>query len=244
MLIMAPSEIAAFTSGAAVNTDDNALLEFAAPRDLLAAGRGGRFADAVYGEAWPYGHLDGLVAAEGEDAAALARALLVHGKRREARVWIERTRQAGLVEQALLLDRLDALARMRDFSDPEVPLDAGGPPLGPAAPTADLAEARKLVQQGRWEPAYKILSKQPIPPDSNDGRDLRLLYGYVLYKTVRLDEAASLLEPLVARDAWAKTRPAAVYYLGRTYYGDGKFRQGAALLERFAREHPELSEGN
>src|SRR6185295_369136 len=81
MLILAPDEIASFSAGGDINTDDEPLLEFSAPRDLLAAGRGGRFADSVYGDLWPYGHLDGLVHPDGAGAARLAAALLAHGKR-------------------------------------------------------------------------------------------------------------------------------------------------------------------
>jgi spermidine synthase len=242
MLILAPSEVSAFTAGADVNTDDNVLLEFSAPRDLLAAGRGGRFADAVYGEMWPYGHLEGLIDTDADGAASLARALLAHGKRREAQAWIERVRASGLPDRAAILTTIHALARMRDFADPELPLDAAGPPLGPASPSPEVAEARKLVGEGRWEPAYKILSSQPIPPDTDDGRDLQLLYGFVLYKTIRLDDAANILQPLVDDAAYARKRPASIYYLGRVYYGDGKFQKGAALLERFAKDHAGLVE--
>ena len=56
-LLLGPEEVEAFTAGAAVNTDDNARIEFSAPRDLLGYARFDPYLARVYGPLWPYGRL-------------------------------------------------------------------------------------------------------------------------------------------------------------------------------------------
>ncbi|MGB7814489.1 MAG: fused MFS/spermidine synthase, partial [Polyangia bacterium] len=88
-LLLGPEELRSFTAGAAVNTDDNALIEFAAPRDLLGYAKFDPYLAKIYGPMWPYGRLSELVAGydgpdRAEAMARLARSLLGHGKAREA----------------------------------------------------------------------------------------------------------------------------------------------------------------
>ncbi|MGA9656446.1 MAG: fused MFS/spermidine synthase, partial [Polyangia bacterium] len=56
-LLLGPEELRSFTAGAAVNTDDNALIEFAAPRDLLGYAKFDPYLAKIYGPMWPYGRL-------------------------------------------------------------------------------------------------------------------------------------------------------------------------------------------
>ena len=86
-LLLVPEEMPAFTAGAPINTDDNALIEYAAPRDLLGTFHYDPYLARVYGTDWPYGrfekHLVNLGA--GPDLVAselkLSYALLAHGRR-------------------------------------------------------------------------------------------------------------------------------------------------------------------
>ncbi|MBI4508637.1 MAG: fused MFS/spermidine synthase [Deltaproteobacteria bacterium] len=257
MLILGPQEIASFSAGAPIHTDDNARLEFSAPLDLLEAGRTARFADAIYGDLWPYGHLEGLLSGLGQGTerarreTALARALIRHGKRREAAAWIHRARldgdEAGTARAEELLDR----ARMKDIGDPEHPLASPEAPLLAALPEAfspgqddgrgdarehaarQVSAALSQVQARRWEEAHRILKGLPLPADGDPGRDLRLLFGFVLYKTLRLEEAEAMLGPLLEHEAYLARRPVIRYYLGRVRYGLGMFAEGADLLEVF-----------
>jgi spermidine synthase len=246
-----PDEIAAFTAGASINTDDNALLEYRAPRDLLASAARGSFAREVRSAGWPYGRLLELMQADPENDAAMARALLAYGRRREAGRFLERARTGGASEDVVgMIDRLRALSRPRDFRDPELPFVAGGPPLPEPSPAlfADpgragtgvsaLERAYPLVAEGQWARAYRRLRELPERADSDDGRDISLLLGYLAYKSVALEEARRILEALAQRPSFVTRRPATLYYLGRTLYGVGAFRQGLAALERFAKEHP------
>ena len=93
-------ELRSFVAGAQLNTDDNALIEFTAPRDLLRYQAYDPYLAKVYGPMWPYGHLTGVAHGfDGEnrvsDMARLARSLFAHGKLREAKLWQSRGEAAG-----------------------------------------------------------------------------------------------------------------------------------------------------
>jgi hypothetical protein len=255
-IFLGPDEVASFTAGAARNTDDNALLEHTAPRDLLASVRGNTFARAVRGATWPYGHLDGLVTGFGPDRAggelALARALYAYGRRREAGTWLDRARSSGAATE-----RLEIIARLSepvDLHDPELVVTAGGGPLPTPSPSlfrdqrrareaADqLAEAYRFIAEGRWPAAWDRLSALPERSDDPAGRDVDLLAGYAAYKSVMyMVEARRLLRPLYDDPDVSARRPAIAYYMGRTNYGLGAFRDGIRALERFADRNPELA---
>ena len=94
-LLLVPDEIAAYTAGSPLNTDDNALIEHRAPRDLLGYLRNDLTVTRPYGAEWPYGrferYLENIGPAVGpgsaeraEFYAQLGRALLSHGKREAA----------------------------------------------------------------------------------------------------------------------------------------------------------------
>jgi hypothetical protein len=65
--------------------------------------------------------------------------------------------------------------------------------------------------------------------------------GYAAYKSVTyMVQARRLLRPLYDDPDASERRPAVSYYLGRTNYGLGAFRDGVRALERFTDTHPEL----
>ncbi len=260
-VFLGPDEAAAFTAGAELNTDDNALLEHTAPRDLLASVRGNTFARAVRGATWPYGHLDGIVTGLGprpaEQQLSLARALYAYGRRREAADWLARARTGGAPADTVA--RLETVARLSDpvdFHDPELVVTAGGGgPLPTPRPelfrthdrararaaTERLAAAYALIADGRWPAAWQKLADLPPRTADRDGRDIDLLAGYAAYKSVTyMVQARRLLRPLYDDPETSERRPAVSYYLGRTNYGLGAFRDGVRALERFTDTHPEL----
>ncbi len=102
-LLLTPDEIPAFTVGAVINTDDNARIEFAAPRDLLGYMRHESSVPRVHSNDWPYGRFERYLTQHGlpfdrapswweaapgqqferrgDTYARLGRAMLTHGKR-------------------------------------------------------------------------------------------------------------------------------------------------------------------
>jgi len=261
-LIIGPDDVGSFVAGAPLNTDDNALLEYSAPRDLLnATARRGtaRLAATIYADTWPYGGLRTLVTGLGDGPTrdrrelAIARALLEHGRRREARRWVEAVVDRGgrgASDASLLLD----LARTRSFSDPELVLTAGGAaPLPP--PEASLfaedggrgaqvlASGYRLIAVGEWDQAWASLRELPEPVPGPRGDDVRLISAYAAYKAAAMGPALRRLRPLITDPAATQRRPAALYYAGRAAFGRGDFRDGVDWLERFARQAPDVARG-
>ncbi|HET6333684.1 MAG TPA: fused MFS/spermidine synthase, partial [Polyangiales bacterium] len=88
-LLSSRAEVVTFSERAPLNTDDNARIELAAPRDLIGFERYKGYLETMYAPSWPYGrvrsHLAGF--GTGHDAAdhyaRLSFALIAHGRKRE-----------------------------------------------------------------------------------------------------------------------------------------------------------------
>jgi spermidine synthase len=258
-LLLTTDEVEAFTAGAAVNTDDNARIEFSAPRDLLGQGRHERYLAKVYGPFWPYGRLHEIVRGyEGPGSAAaqaaLSRSLLRHGKGREARHWLAKARaQVGpdgtaapggseTAQAALLV----ALVDTREGGDPEIPLlpsaDIPSPPadvvasLPPALAerlTREYAQVAAHFQARRYTTAYKLVDDWPPSMTRRLGPDMQLLVGFLRYKAEFYRDAIDDLKVLAADAALAGRRPALLYYLGRAYFANAAYGKAIDTLERY-----------
>ena len=248
-LLLGPDELASFTAGAPLNTDDNALIEFNAPRDLLGYAKFDPYLAKVYGPQWPYGRLSPVVAGyDGPDRAAamsqLARSLLAHGKSREAELWARRAEAAGGGPEAgharLLLD----LVATREDRDPEIALDPDGdleppvlpPGIGPALGeriAREYTEIEALLGLHKYATAFKVVEKWPEKTWGKLGRDFSLVSGFLDYKTEFYGDAIDELKPLADDAAYVKRRPATLYYLGRSYFANASYGKAVAALERY-----------
>jgi spermidine synthase len=135
-LLLGPEELEAFTAASPDNTDDNARIEFTAPRDLLGFAKFDPYLAKVYGPLWPYGRLSEIIDGYGEPGRGakcgrLARSLLAHGKAREAELWARRAEAAGSSPEAEHVRLLLNLVSTRLDRDPEIA-------LAPRAPQAQL----------------------------------------------------------------------------------------------------------
>ncbi|MBT8493505.1 MAG: fused MFS/spermidine synthase, partial [Deltaproteobacteria bacterium] len=252
---LGPEDIASFTAGADINTDDNARLEFAAPLDLLSENRA-RLAREIRTMDWPYGRLEGIVSLgsdPGRRANLLARELVGYGRYREANHWLEVARDHGAGAEANITARLIELAMPVDYLDPELPLTAGGAPLPDLAPSLfkgtgrqrqngvnKLRAAYEHLAVGEWALAHRALSELPPRAESETGRDVELVRGYLAYKSVNLRKARSILRKLASEEIFRR-RPAARYYLGRALLGLGNFAEGRDVMIEFIRRHPDLA---
>lgn len=249
-LLLGPEELRSFTAGAAVNTDDNALIEFAAPRDLLGYAKFDPYLAKIYGPMWPYGRLSELVAGyDGPDRAVamalLARSLLGHGKAREAHLWQRRAEAAGsgpeVAHTRLLLD----LVATREDRDPEIALapdDGLQPPVPPPELTPAIAERVRvdyqqmvaLVDKHKYASAFKVVDDWPEETwGTKLGNDVALLTGVLEYKAEFYGDAIDELKPLADNPEYVKRRPELLYYLGRSYYANASCAKAVAALERF-----------
>jgi spermidine synthase len=248
-LLLGPEELESFTAGAPLNTDDNALIEFNAPRDLLGYAKFDPYLAKVYGPQWPYGRLSPVVAGyDGPDRAVsmgrLARSLLAHGKSREAELWTRRAEAAGGGPEAAHARLLLDLVATREDRDPEIALapeqDLQPPvvPPGTAAALAEripreYAEVSALLEMRKYATAFKVVEKWPEPVWGKLGRDFGLVTGFLDYKTEYYGDAIDELKPLADDAAYVARRPATLYYLGRSYFANANYGKAVAALERY-----------
>jgi spermidine synthase len=256
-LLLGPDELESFTAGSPTNTDDNALIEFTAPRDLLGYAKFDPYLAKVYGPMWPYGRLTELVTGYGGDAPGwrsadcgrLGRSLLAHGKAREAELWTRRSEAAADSPEARHARLLLRLVSTRMDRDPEIPL-APAEPLAPPVVPPKLAEAHPeyvtrvadeyrdvLADVGarRYATAYKLLDKWPEPLWTGLGQDFALLSGFLDYKAEFYSDAVDTLKPLADDAAYVARRPEVLYYLGRAHYASAAYGKAVEALERFVR---------
>ncbi|HJZ85844.1 MAG TPA: fused MFS/spermidine synthase [Polyangia bacterium] len=237
-LLLAPDELASFTAGAPVNTDDNAFIEFGTPRDLLGYHQYDPYLARVYGADWPYARLEPLLTGfeGGADYARLAESLLAHGKVREAKHFIERAgAQAG---QARRLAELLA-------TDPKLPDDLD-PPRFPGSLSAKEQEklarqymqVEKLMRTGQYEEAQKLLDDWPSEIADQSGADLALLYGTIAWHADAYSDALEALRPLEKDPAYLLRRPEALHVIGRLYYSVEEYGKAVGLLKRYLSVRP------
>jgi spermidine synthase len=258
-LLLTPDEIPAFTAGSPVNTDDNALIEFGAPRDLLGSTRtADPYLARVYATEWPYGHFDRFLvgmgdgAARGENELELARSLLAHGKRAAAERFLAAAHRHG-ARADTPTERLIAALREKPGEDRELPLtDADGadrdsgisgldPPRVPsglgekdaARIAADYLSCERAVRARAWAHALVAFRDWPERWIDEGGLDLELLVGYLLYKADLSDDAVDRLKPLADDAAFVKRRPAVLYYLARAEYGAAMYEPAVRNMDRY-----------
>jgi spermidine synthase len=252
-LLLGTEEMRSFTAGAQFNTDDNALIEFAAPRDLLRYQAYDPYLAKVYGPMWPYGHLTGLAHGydsenRASDMARLGRSLLAHGKTREAKLWQARAAAAGpgtanpdVAHTRLLLD----LVATREDRDPEIPLAPDGglaPPvlpqgLIPAVATRvreEYVDVSAQVEKQKYASAFKIVEDWPEETWGGKlGKDFALLTGFLDYKAEFYGDAIDELKQLADDAEFVRRRPELLYYLGRSYFANANCAKAVAALERY-----------
>ena len=251
-LLLTPDEIPAFTAGSPLNTDDDAIIEFGAPRDLLGSTRtADPYLARVYASEWPYGRFDRYLVGLGDGPAQhdrwktelrLAHSLLAHGKRSATERFLRAARRHGAPPETRV-ERLVHLLGERQTDDREVALaDAAGDPTGldaldppklPESALGDYLIAERAVRARAWAHALMAMKKWPEKYVEDGGPDLQFLLGYLMYKADLDDVAVDRLKPLTDDAAYVARRPATLYYLARAEYGNGMFEPAVRNMERY-----------
>ncbi len=242
---------------ATLNTDDNAHIEFAAPRDLIGFDAFQGYVETMYDDAWRYGRVEEHIAMP-EDPAARVRlmanlgvSLLAAGRPSRAGEVLERAASTrGAQGQALDLPEMTRAASIWNVitspREPSIRLDppAPGPALsreGARVLQETFARAQAAVDRGGYAQALEAIASLPVSVRDHSGPGLRLLYGYLLYRTSLVDgaesrfsEAAESLEGLARDEAvWARSHPEVYFLIGRARFRSGEFARSVGAIATF-----------
>ncbi len=259
-LLLGPDELESFTAGAPRNTDDNARIEFAAPRDLLGYAKFDPYLAKVYGPLWPYGRLTGVVTGyDGPDRGPARRAAGAQpaGARQGARVGaVDAPRRGGrrLARGAARAPAAAAWSRPAWIATPRSrSRPARGwrrPSCPPRSPPRIRSTSTLVAEQypdvlaerrgRRYATAYKILEKWPEAMWTGLGQDFSLLSGFLDYKAELYGDAVDELKHLAEDATYAARRPEVLYYLGRAYYANAIYTKAVEALERYVRSQTVL----
>ena len=207
-----------------LNTDDNALIEFAAPKDLLTYSTEDAYLPFVYALDGRRGELLGNVfRGFGPPWTRMAERLLWNGQTDDAAKFLTRA-QASKEPGA---DRVGRILRLVTGGDSEPVIVAN------EVTKADkrYAEAALAMLDRRERDALAIADGSERFEDRSLAH--RLLYAFLCYRFERYGDADALIEPVLKDEAFVKKYPSALYYAGRIAIGRREHREGVLLLQRF-----------
>ena len=232
-----------------INTDDNAVIEFAAPRDLIGFERYEGYLSTIYSHTWPFARLESQLENFGEgnerarNLAELAMSLVAHGRYDQAAEFIEQSQRAGRArETAVALEVLTHL--ISSDREPSIRIE---PPI--PGPELDRSNARRLIEgfdrvrdavdRSEYGEALAAMENIPSPLRLHSGPSMRFLYGYLLYKAANGSPSqnrasADTLEELVRTEEDYVTRhPEAFYFLSRALDAEGEYDQALPFMRRY-----------
>ncbi|MBN2525906.1 MAG: fused MFS/spermidine synthase [Deltaproteobacteria bacterium] len=240
ILLADRDEVVAYTNGPdeekwdelPINTDDNAHIEFAAPRDLISFRRFAGYLATIYTSSWKFGHLHGrlLGVGDGEQKAVnlshMAVSLLMNGRKKQA---------AAFVKEALRIDKqnpeVDLAARMllllqgRAVADDPV-FEAVTPAAGMRkSEIAKLEKGMAAMKQSLDKKAYQFaLGQFLLLPDKlwrRGGPTMMHMKGYLHFRnasptdSTECEDAIDILTELAREHAgYVERHPDVYYYLG------------------------------
>ncbi|MBI5508155.1 MAG: fused MFS/spermidine synthase [Deltaproteobacteria bacterium] len=234
LLLFTDRELSTFPADTPLNTDDNAYIEFGAPRDLLL------FAEddpevppirAVRGKR--QGLINDLTAAPAKDTPAFM-ARLAHSYLRQgmipdayaAAAEVTVAREAAPKPALAVAREVQDLAHLLEEEDDREAViyeDA-------AEADADYARIAKLTLAGNRDQALAEFDRNPGLHKKSGAHSL--LYGYLLYHDGKYARAHQVLGR-AHTDASDATRKAIAYYLAKDSFEDGEFARAVEEMETY-----------
>lgn len=232
-----------------LNTDDNARIELAAPRDLIGFRRYEGYLSTLYAEQWPYGHpIDAVVGAgEGPEAARvfaeIAMSMVAHGRYTWASDFIERSQALGRARQTLVaLEVLTHLLTNAQEPTIHIELPTPGPELSPEDTRRideGFSRVKRAVDERAYPKALRAMERIPADLRRQSGPGMRLLFAYLLYKA-SADNASNCrsaierLEALVdgERD-YVRSHPELYYFLAKCHSAEENYPAAAQAMRSY-----------
>ena len=215
-----------------INTDDNAHIEFAAPKDLISFRRFAGYLATIYTSSWRYGRLSEVLTGLGEGEARLknltdqALSLLTNGRKREAAAFIEAARKLDPESPHVAnAQRVSALLSGQVGAPPMSPEEPTPSPGMTAAQAEELAEhlegVLSALDRHANRDALERFMKIPDHLWRRGGPQMLLLNGYLRFlngdpeDSTICEGAIEILSQLVREHpAYTAAHPEAHLFLG------------------------------
>lgn len=240
--------------GLPINTDDNAIIEFAAPRDLISYSRFAGYLSTIYSSGWQYGRLSekirglGSGPARAKNAAETAASLLANGRKGEAAAMLKRAWAEGLGED-LHVQAVDRVVRLLtgDETQPAPIIEEPVIPDEMARSDADalrgaLAEVNRSVGLGAFRDALETFEEIPKHLLEGTGPQMLLMRGYLFFLNAAPDDFTACeeaIEPLSqivqSHDAYLDEHPEVHYLLGLCHDNALHFDKAVKNIRMFVR---------
>jgi spermidine synthase len=247
ILLASREEVLRFAEDAPLNTDDNALIELSAPRDLIGFERSQGYLETMYADSWPFGRVadrlqglgDGALASE--RCARLALALLSHGRKAEVPGLLERAH--GFGETPLLATAREVHALLSgEAPEPSLGLDAD--------PTPDVGDERAVtllqdsyaaisaqLTQKHYATAVGQLEALPARLRRGGGPGWMWFESYVRYRAGHYDGAIEHIEELVrTHPDYVREHGQLYYFLARAHQAELHFGQAVSHMQTYLAE--------
>jgi spermidine synthase len=214
-----------------INTDDNAIIEFSAPRDLISFARFAGYLATIYTNEWSFAELSRVITGLGQgierqrNMARQAVSLLINGRKREAARFLKEARKLASDDPEVK----GASRMLRLLTGEEgAPL----PVFEEITPTPGMTEAQlsrlrtqvkdvdKSLEAGAFQDALERFLKIADHLWRRGGPQMLLLKGYLHYTnahpedTTECEEAIEVLSQLVREHPeYVSTHPESYFYL-------------------------------
>lgn len=226
LFIASEQEIKKLVGPGPINTDDNSMIEYAAPGDLLryaTADADLPFMDDIQGKRLQA--MKKYFVGYPDDPASLirtARSLLDHGRLDDAKAFLTAADMSG--GETEHVRRLIGYVSEPDSQPVVVANDE-------TKGDENYAMAAYTMMQGNDRDALAILESIEKVEDKSMAH--RFLYAFLCYRRDRFYDAKYLMKGVMKDDLFVATHPTALYYAGRIYYYDGDYADAMQFFERF-----------
>ncbi|MCP4606658.1 MAG: spermidine synthase [Proteobacteria bacterium] len=239
VLLIDKAELLNYTNGPkggkaedlSINTDDNALIEFAAPHDLITFSRFAGYLSTIYTNEWSYGHLNKVIKNFGkgvkraQNMADQAVSLLRNGRKEEAAKFLEEAKKIAPKEPGILL-ALRIARLLRGTEGAPLPVFEDVEPT--SSMTEDqsdelrekIADVKKSLDAGAFRDALERFSRIPDHLWRRGGPQILMLKGYLHYLNAdpedseECEESLEILSQLVREhESYVANHPETYFYL-------------------------------
>ncbi len=226
LFLLGDDEIPQFVGPGALNTDDNALIEFAAPKDLLTYATADPrlpFLDAVEGKRLEVAprYFSGF-SFDAESLSRLGVRLLEQGRMDDAGAFLEKAKKEG----ADVARSLAILGYIQEDDDQPVVM-ATDETKGDER----YARSAYAMMNGHDKDALALFEMNEGLEDVSLAH--RFLYAFLCYRQGRYEDADYLMDKIIANPEFVERYPPVNYYAGKVALYRDRYEEAAEWFGRF-----------